>query len=175
MKIYDSANNELGSLRPGHPKDDIHLLALAEATDLSSFGDPHWNPANFIDFQWPQFKAGQSNRIDLVIDAKEWGPIGTCCLHQIDWRNRNASIGITIYEEDKRNQGMGTATLVALQTWATETLAMKRLEAYILTDNKPSIRLFEKCEFKYEGRLRKRYLRKGELIDVLVYGWLVDE
>lgn len=171
MEFGDGA----GVLRFGVQSDADLLYQLAIAGDLSEYGNPHWKPANLRDFDWPPFKVGISSRIDFVIDSMEWGVIGTCCLHRIDWRNRVSSIGITIYDEQYRNRGIGTMVVKALQDWAYGTLGLRRLEAYILDSNAASLSLFLRRGFVREGVLRQRFYIDRSYRDVMLLGWLQNE
>lgn len=159
-------------LRTVTPDDAIVLSNLARDHDLAAFGDPHWRPLGPDDFPGRAFRAGTADRLDVVIDFPSRGVIGTACLQRIDWRNRVASIGLSIYDPSCRRLGVGIDTVSALKSWAVNFLALRRLEAQVLADNDASIAMLKKAEFRREGVLRERYLRDGNYLDVVCLGWL---
>ena len=50
-----------------------------------------------------------------------------------------------------------------------EKMKLKRIEASIFPFNIASMKLLQQCGFKFEGRLRKSYFKKGKYIDGMMY------
>ena len=57
---------------------------------------------------------------------------------------------------------------------AFEELELRRIEAYCMPDNAPSIRLLESLGFLLEGRLRQYVQINGQYEDHLIYSLLRD-
>jgi RimJ/RimL family protein N-acetyltransferase len=101
--------------------------------------------------------------------------IGNVYLRNIDWIARHAEIQIWIGEPDERSKGYGSAAFRLMIEYAFHNLGLRRLYGFILEDNKPSIRMFEKCGFVVEGRLRKHAFGGGKFKDFVVMGVCVDD
>ena len=100
--------------------------------------------------------------------------LGWVHLHDIDRRNGTAKVGLVIDPEFWR-QGVGFQALSAAVIHAFEDLRMARLEAEILSMNRPSIGLFQKLGFQYEGTKRQGYFTAGRRLDIESYGLLATE
>ncbi|KAL8381361.1 hypothetical protein RB595_005566 [Gaeumannomyces hyphopodioides] len=73
-------------------------------------------------------------------------------------------------------QGLATEAVVAFSRWAFESHPdMERLESLVYATNMASSRVLEKAGFTHEGTRRRAARKRGEIIDVLVYGLLRDE
>ena len=72
-------------------------------------------------------------------------------------------------------RGRGIMTKV-VEIFANHVMAlydMKRLEAYVFSDNRASMRVLEKAGFIYEGESRKHTRKGDELLNVLRYAMIV--
>ncbi len=65
--------------------------------------------------------------------------------------------------------------LDALVSTAFETLALRRMEAYVDPRNEPSIRVLVRLGFVREGLMRERGMLKGEVVDSCIYGLLARD
>lgn len=66
-------------------------------------------------------------------------------------------------------RGIMSEAVMAMTEWAFDELRLVRLQAAVFARNPESARVLEKAGYEFEGRLRARYLRDGELIDGLLY------
>ncbi len=160
------------NVRPFRRSDvPVILSLLNEADDLWRFGSPYWRrpaEADLLALCDQIFAPGKSDRIDLLIAAGGDAPVGQCSLHAIDWRNRVAEVGVTVWRPADRRRRHGSRAVNHLVRLAFEELDLVRLEALVLKDNTASIDLFLRSGFEQEGMLRRRYQRKGERVDVVV-------
>lgn len=101
-------------------------------------------------------------------------PVGYVQLYPIDWKNRNAEVGI-IMGRKRQGQGLGKETLRLIVDYGFKTLNLKRIYAEIYSYNKNSIKLFEKIGFKLEGKLREHHYWNGKFHDSLIYSILRSE
>jgi RimJ/RimL family protein N-acetyltransferase len=127
--------------------------------------------------EWLSKKQGFSTReVSLAIclsgDSEH---IGNIYLNNVDWVARHASVGVFIGNSDQHGKGYGQAAMRSLIKHAFEDLGLLRLYLFVLEDNKPAIRLYEKCGFVTEGRLRKHAFKSGKHKDVLVMGLCADD
>jgi UDP-4-amino-4,6-dideoxy-N-acetyl-beta-L-altrosamine N-acetyltransferase len=96
--------------------------------------------------------------------------IGDIYLRNIDWIARHAELHVFIAEPDQRSKGYGQAAVRLLIKHAFQNLGLQRLHLLVLEDNKPAIKVYEKCGFVVEGRLRRHVFKNGKFKDVLFMG-----
>lgn len=100
--------------------------------------------------------------------------IGSCGYNFLDFENAKAEIG---YDLAKSHWGKGYATeaISSLLTHAFSSLKLNRMEAKVDPENVNSIRLLEKLNFTFEGKLRQ-YERTGETFnDLNMYSKLASD
>lgn len=88
-------------------------------------------------------------------------------------RSYNAEIGYFI---DRELHGKGYALQAVIQAEQFALIfcpEIKRLQAFIVVDNAPSIRVIEKAGYKREGRLQSYLKCAGQYLDAYVYGKII--
>lgn len=100
--------------------------------------------------------------------------IGTIKLHQIDMFYRRAEIGIMIGDTEERRKGYATESLQLIINHAREKLCIHKLYAWIVSDNIPSIKLFEKSGFEIEGVSKDHCQVNGKYVDFLLLGYICN-
>lgn len=73
---------------------------------------------------------------------------GTLRLHDVDFREAIATIGIALFDRRVWGQGLGSDALAAAARFAFEELRLARLKAGIVDANAGSVRTFEKAGFR---------------------------
>ena len=101
--------------------------------------------------------------------------VGDIQLADIDWRNRTASLGLSIARLSDRGKGYGLDATQVIIRYAFEQLDLVRLRAATLEYNQGALRILEKCGFALEGRERQAVICNGKRWDRLLYGLLRDE
>jgi len=126
--------------------------------------------------EWLRKKQAYSpQEVSLAICLTETSQhIGNIYLRAIDWIARHAELQIWIGEPDQRSRGYGYAAISLFLKYAFDTLGLRRIYLYVLEGN-PSIRLYEKCGFIVEGKLRKHAFIGGEFKDFFIMGLCVDD
>ena len=71
--------------------------------------------------------------------------------------------------------GLMTEALDAFIEYAFAEFDLRKLVAHVFELNTGSARVLEKNGFKLEGRLRKHYLKNGEMVDARAYGLLKED
>jgi diamine N-acetyltransferase len=119
----------------------------------------------------------QDGRIFAIeaIDGDQSVHIGNTGIHNVDWKNRTAEVGIAIGEKDYWGQGYGTDALKTLLRFAFQEMNLHRVQLRVHDYNARAIRCYEKCGFQHEGRQRQALFRDGEYHDVLLMSVLADE
>lgn len=125
--------------------------------------------------EWYKSINDTDDKITYTIEY-EGKAIGMCTISNIDWKNRNANIGIKICDDlNYRNKGIGTLTVKIMLKYCFEELGLNRVYTSVLEYNIPSQKLFEKCGFILEGRQRESIYKNNKYNDLLIYGMLKKE
>ena len=112
--------------------------------------------------------------VPLIIEA-EGRVVGDINLFHIDTRNRNASIGLSIWRPEDRDRGYGSDAMDALLRWAFAHLNLHRVELSVAPDNARAIHVYEKLGFRCEGRRRDAHYGDGIYVDDVLMGVLAGE
>ena len=100
---------------------------------------------------------------------------GHISVKDIDWVIPRGEIAYIISEEYER-KGIMTEVLTATIRFSFENLLMNRLFLRVMTNNKRSYELAERCGFVREGILRKDHKTyDGKLVDLFYYGMTRDD
>ena len=124
--------------------------------------------------EWYARSLTDQNSIRLIIDLKQYGSVGLVTLHDLNWKNRSASVGIKISNK-YRSLGIGTDAVMAIMRYAFDELGLHRLESTVFDDNVASINLFKKCGWFVEGTKREAVYKAGRFRNLHVIGILVND
>jgi diamine N-acetyltransferase len=114
----------------------------------------------------------------LVIEVQTddgWTMIGNSSFHNLDWRNRNAELGIFIGDKSFWDQGYGTDVMGLLLKHGFTTLNLHLIYLRVYENNQRAIRAYQKAGFVEEGRLRQRIFIDGQYLDVIFMSVLCTE
>jgi len=104
----------------------------------------------------------------LIILNNENLEVGMVSIMNIDYRNRNAELGVYL-DPDHVRKGYASMALSMLIDFGFQELNMHKLYAFIHADNKNSIRLFEKLNFSLESKHIDEIYKKGKFFANLKY------
>ena len=94
----------------------------------------------------------------------------------IDWRNRQAEVGISIGEERFWSQGYGRDAMVLMLRHGFLNLGLNRIYLRVVFETNPrAVHSYEKAGFVHEGRMRQAYYQDGKFIDDLLMSVLHSE
>lgn len=126
--------------------------------------------------KWVERVLASEHDYVFVIVLKEGArPIGTVGLHDIDWRNRRASIGMVIGAKDCWEQRYGTETARLIGAFAFGTLNLHKLCSGVLASNPRSHQLQLAAGGKEEGRLRDQYFVDGAYVDEIKIAFFQED
>lgn len=120
---------------------------------LNWFQDP--NIKKYINYK-PKNLADLKKNVNKIIKEKNsffFGifhkskHIGNLRIHNIDYENFSASLGILIGEKNIRNKGYGKKTISLIKKWLLEK-KIYFIELGVHKSNKPAIKLYKSCKFK---------------------------
>ena len=110
-----------------------------------------------------------------VVEGKKVTPIGTCGLHRINWKDRDAEFGIAIGEKKFWNNGYGTEAAKLLVDYGFSQLNLHRISSGAYGFNERSIKMHLKLVFKKEGVVREGIYKNGKYQDKVLFGLLRKE
>ena len=101
--------------------------------------------------------------------------IGGTGLFDIDWTNRSAMAGISIYNPEYWGKGYGQESMNLLLSFAFQNLNLNRVELSTFDFNKRAQKCYQKAGFKEIGRKRKARFIDGRYCDEIMMDILKDE
>ncbi|MEK7567027.1 MAG: GNAT family protein, partial [Patescibacteria group bacterium] len=113
-----------------------------------------------------RMKAGQEI-VFAVETSDEKNFIGTAGLHEIDWKNKNARIGITIFNEKFHGQGYAREIISLLQEQAFNWLCLKKVFMNFRPNNEKMRRIAAVLGYREVGILKSEYFWRGEWLDLV--------
>ncbi|MFS0788559.1 GNAT family protein [Shouchella sp. 1P09AA] len=98
--------------------------------------------------------------------------IGNCDYRDVNPIARSAVVGLTVGNSEERGKGYGTEALQLLVQFLFQDLNLQRVQLDTWSGNEHAIRVYERCGFKIEGRLRRAEYVNGTYFDQLIMGCL---
>ena len=149
---------------PGHANNRKVWLNLRDAF-------PHpYTRADADAFVRATLEQEPETRFAIAVDGVAVGGIGFG-LH-IDVERVSAEIGYWLGEA-YWGRGITTEALKAVTRYAVETHGLTRVYAVPYEWNAPSFRVLEKAGYVLEGRMRRSAVKDGQVIDQLLYAYVV--
>jgi ribosomal-protein-alanine N-acetyltransferase len=165
------------TLRYASAADAPALLKLGsdgEVTRFFSWG-PYTSlaePAGYIAGLAGERERGE--RLDLLIIARDGGPIGVTGLSELSRRDRRAIVG-TWLGRAHWGTGANEESKALIAHVAFRVLGLERLGAYSDVDNARSQVALERLGFAREGILRRWHRHGDRVRDVVLYAWLRED
>ena len=110
--------------------------------------------------------------IELLTSAD---PIGVVAFDSINWRDRDAEVGIIVGDPEFWGHGYGSDALRTMLGVGFHWYNLHRIHLYVVNTNTRAIRTYEKCGFQHDGRLREAAFIDGQYQDLLLMSILEDE
>jgi len=110
-----------------------------------------------------------------IDDLSDGVHVGFVQLSEIDWISRTALFGITIGEIDRHGRGLGTEASQLIFDYAFSVLNLDRIWLQVPSFNEKAMKIYRKCGFKEEGRLRNQLSLNNAKYDVLIFGLMRTE
>ena len=130
---------------------------------------------NYISWLKKQAKATNRKGYTWFVECNECKKvIATISVMDIDASGSIATVGYTLAKE-YQHKGYATEMLRAVLRFLFTDLNFTRVQAKVMVENAPSIRLLERVGMQREGLLRKGAFCKDKCVDVYLYSVLKDE
>ncbi|QAV33347.1 Protein N-acetyltransferase, RimJ/RimL family [Fervidobacterium changbaicum] len=128
----------------------------------------------YLKEEWIKKDAISHNQLNFSIEVNG-NLVGSAGLMRIDWVARSAEYGIAIFDSNYWNKGIGTEVTQMMLKYAFEYLNLNRIWLRVFENNQRAIRVYEKCGFIQEGRMRQARYFKGQYFDIVLMSILTDE
>lgn len=125
--------------------------------------------------RWFERQLESQNNQVYAIETAEGTHIGNIGLHDINWKERSAELGIVIGEKAYWGAGYGSDAIKALLHFAFGEMNLHRVQLRVFDFNPRAIRCYEKCGFKQEGCMRESLYHEGRYRDQLLMSILQHE
>jgi len=143
---------------------------------LSSFINP---VSKEMEREWVELASRDPGRpprdLRFVIETREGLYLGNIGLHDINWRSRNAEVGIVIGKKEYLSKGYGTEAMLLALEHSFEQLNLHRIILRVFDFNQRAIKSYQKCGFEEEGVLREHFFARGKYRDEIIMGILRKE
>ncbi|MGH7298115.1 MAG: GNAT family N-acetyltransferase, partial [Polyangiaceae bacterium] len=117
----------------------------------------------------------KSDHVFAIISRADGLHVGNCGLHDITPVDRRAALGIVIGRKDQQNRGFGTESVRLLCRHAFENLNCRKVWLAVYATNPRGLKVYERCGFRVEGRLREHRWVEGKWVDEIRMGLLAGE
>jgi RimJ/RimL family protein N-acetyltransferase len=163
-------------LRPPNKKTDLAQCVRAmNDPDVTQYLRRYLPMGEAEEEKWFDGLAERRNDIVLAIETPEGRFIGTTSLFGIDWKNRLATFGVVIFEQEFRERGFGADATMALFDYGFNRLNLHKVCSSVFAFNERSRRLHAALGMTQEGVRRKENFFNGEYHDELIFGVFREE
>jgi [ribosomal protein S5]-alanine N-acetyltransferase len=165
------------TLRYAESADAPALFALASDPEVTRWFS--WGPYRSADEPLDYIarlpgERERGERLDLLIDHRERGPVGVTGLSERSCRDRRAMVGTWLGREHW-GSGANAESKALILHLAFVVCGMERVGAYSNPENTRSTRALEKPGFRHEGVLRSWHRHGDVHHDVNIFGLLRAE
>lgn len=105
-----------------------------------------------------------------ILDEGKYVDIGIIGLFEIDRKNKKAGFYITIGEKKYQGKGYAKKATLKFLEQVFRQFELEKIFLYTDFENEKAIKLYEKCGFILEGKMRKELYYKNRFIDRYYYG-----
>ena len=109
-----------------------------------------------------------------IVEKKTDRFIGACSFELWNRFHHRLEISYDMHPDYWR-QGIATKAVVAVMDFAFQKLDAKRVEAFTVLNNEPSIHMLQKLGYHKEGVLKKYRFYKDEFADIFIFGFTEDD
>lgn len=114
---------------------------------------------------WIEKNSGIKDYQFAIIKQENDELIGNCSLHNLDFINQRATVGIFIGDKENRGKGYGSEALKLLISYGFNHLNLNNIILAVYSFNTPAIACYKKVGFKEMGRRREAYFKNNERYD----------
>lgn len=117
---------------------------------------------------------GPDKQYYIVASSSLGKDVGLVRITDIDWQNRNAAVGVDVFQYFRRN-GHGQKIFDLVVKYCFDELNLHRLWLLVLESNKAANKIYTRAGFSVEGILAQHIFRHGRYQNYIMMGLLEDE
>lgn len=120
--------------------------------------------------KWLEEKVYRGGVIQFIIEynlEKNFIPVGSVYLRDIDYNNSSAEFGIFIGEDIARKKGIGTLATRIITEFGHTKLNLHRIFLRLISDNISAYKAYRSAGFVLEGVFRDMRKINGNYIDIM--------
>ena len=118
---------------------------------------------------WLRTRQDHHDRADwAIVRAQDGAFLGEAVISDLDPDNASASYRIWLNGQDVFGRGYGTEATRLVVDYALDEVGLHRLSLEVYDHNPRARRVYEKCGFQAEGRLRDALMWEGRRYDTLL-------
>lgn len=157
------------NLRPISKSDAGKLFRWVNDAEVTQYLSVYLPMHENEEMEWVEnLSKRKSNDIVLGIETIDGVLVGTVGLHEISWKDRTSTIGISIGEKNYWGKGCGTEAIKLIIDYAFKTLNLRKVCLSVLSHNWRAIRCYKGCGFKLEGCRKNQIFKNGKYVDEML-------
>jgi ribosomal-protein-alanine N-acetyltransferase len=156
-----------------HAEAVVRWLNTPEVTQWLLSGDTPTTMSG--EATWFEEVARDTTRIIFAIETFTGDHLGNIGLHDVNYRDGTAVIGLLIGDTRNWGRGYGTDALRTLTRYAIGVAGLRLLMAEVMVGNERSERLFGKVGYRECGVIPQRYWKRGAYRDVKLFCFLREQ
>lgn len=126
--------------------------------------------------RWYESNSANNDHYSFIIETLDTQEVlGACGVNAVDWKNRNATIGIFIGDHSYWNKGFGTDALKVLIAFIFNEMNLHKIKLCVYDFNERAIHCYKKLGFKTDGVLRDEVFKQGSYHDEILMSLLRSE
>lgn len=108
------------------------------------------------------------NKRYMIVSKETNESIGVVGLYSIKWIHRTADLGLYIGDKKYHNKGLATEAGTLINIYAKRYLHLRKLNLFVVEENKKAYKFWEKLGFKFAGKLNQERFIDGAYKDVII-------
>ncbi len=175
MKYFKKAEGKRVFLSPINVEDCEQYTEWLNDPETAVFLDCFFQNISLLKERELLEKLARDQNVFAIVDKNSGKLIGNCGLHNVDFINRKAVLGIFIGDKDYRNRGFGAEAISLLLDFAFNALNLNSVMLVVKEFNKRGIKCYEKCGFKKIGIRREASIVAGKKYGEIMMDILAEE
>jgi len=167
-------------LRPVKRSDAMLFFKWFNDTEVTKYLNLHLPLSEVEVEKWIEETIIARKQMDIffvieISEGRKTKAIGTCGIHKINAKDRNAEIDIIIGEKKQWGKGYGREATGVLIKYCFQEINLRRIATGAYSFNKRSIRALLSVGFRKEGRQLQIVFKNGKYHDNILFGLLKKE
>lgn len=167
MKYFKKMEGENVYLSPVNVDDAETYVKWLNNPNITQYLDNHNKLISLVGEKEFLEKESTKEFMFAIIDKKSDKLLGNIGLHNPDYKNGAAGLGIFLGEEETLGKGYGSEAIKLLLNFAFNDLRLHNVMLTVYDFNERAIRAYTKCGFKEFGRRHEARFYNGKYHDII--------